>query len=236
LGDAPLVLPFVALKDYVSQGPSFSLNGRKDRQEAKARLEAFRQLAAAPETAPVLPSLEVTVYTYGWNDFGQDTRRICPRLRQKWSKSVCDDPWAALQQALPKNRFDLIDLRSLRESDQTYARSCLHPDEQNRALNLQLGKASLLCEAKVYGSGRTRFYTAAVKIDGNLGAIWIVWEDDQSEETANEMADREGKAIAAFVVKGLGSIEDFPALHETVCALRRPHSRDAPSGPDCGKA
>ena len=62
VGDTPLVLPFVALKDYVSQGLSFSLDKQKDRQAAKVRLEAFRQVAAAPQTAPVVPSLWVSIY------------------------------------------------------------------------------------------------------------------------------------------------------------------------------
>lgn len=80
VGDIPLVLPFVALKSYVSEGASFSLNRPKDHQEAKSRLEAFRQLATASQTAPTVPRLAVAINTYGWNDLGQDTSRICSRL------------------------------------------------------------------------------------------------------------------------------------------------------------
>jgi hypothetical protein len=47
------------------------------------------------------------------------------------------------------------------------------------------------------------------------------------------MTEREGKAIVAFVRYGLGSSENFQILHDTVCGLRRPGSRDSPKGPDC---
>lgn len=235
VGDAPLVLPFVALTGYVGQKQSFSFNKQKDRQAAKERLDAFRKAAANPQSAPTISEVEVTMRPYGWDDnFGTGTDRICSRLRRQWSKSLCDNPWAALQQALPNNRFDLIDLRNLTDSDKTDVGKCLSPDEHDRPVVLQPGKASLLCERKLHGPNRV--YAAAVRIDRHLGAIWYVWEGTQSEETAREMADREGKAIFAFVTNGLGSLENFAELHETVCALRRPHSVDAPAGPDCGTA
>ena len=134
IGDVSLVLPFVALRGYVSQKSSFSLNKRKDRQIAKERLETFRQAAADPQTAPTIPRLEVAMRRYGWDDFGAGTDRICARLGRQWSKFVCNNPWAALQQALPSGRFDLIDLRTLHNSAKpTSATVCIRLTDTNRS-------------------------------------------------------------------------------------------------------
>ncbi|MBX3580699.1 MAG: hypothetical protein KF810_02225 [Rhizobiaceae bacterium] len=231
VGKIPLVLPFVALPGYVSRGSSFSLNSKRDRQAANERLATFRQSAFDPRTAPTIPRLEVSVRTYGWNEFGAD--RLCDRFTRQWPRSVCDNPWAALQQALPSNSFDLIDLQILHDPVQGNVGRCLHGEDRTGLLTLQIGKASLLCKAEVSGSEKERFYTAVIALEGNLGAVWLVFEGDRVRETAMEQAQREGDAIAAFVANGLRTVENFTALHETACALRRPKSDDAPSGPDC---
>ena len=93
----------------------------------------------------------------------------------------------------------------------------------------------MVCEALVYGGDKDEFHYAVVRIDGELAALWIVWRNGQNGETAEGMTQREGQAILAFVHYALGKQESFPALHGIMCSLRRPGSRDDPSGADCTK-
>ena len=93
----------------------------------------------------------------------------------------------------------------------------------------------MVCEALVYGGDEDEFHHSVVRIDGELGALWIVWRNGQNGEMAEAMTEREGRAIVAFVQYALGGRENFPALHQIMCSLRRPGSRDAPGGADCGK-
>lgn len=81
--------------------------------------------------------------TYGWDDFGTD--RICDRLTRQWAKSVCDNPWAALRQALPGDQFDLIDLQILQDPAEDKVRNCLHAEDRTKPVTLQMGRAFLLC-------------------------------------------------------------------------------------------
>lgn len=68
--------------------------------------------------------------------------------------------------------------------------------------------------------------TAAISIKQHLAAVWTVW--DGSAETHSRQAEREGKAITAFVLNALGPIENFPALLSAACELKNP---TAPKGP-----
>lgn len=91
----------------------------------------------------------------------------------------------------------------------------------------------MVCEASNFEGNKKRFHTAVVRIDGDLGALWTVWQND---ETAEAKTEREGKAIVAFVQNAFEESEDFPALHAIMCSLRRPGSLDSPKGADCGRA
>ena len=59
VGGVPLVVPFVALGGYVSEGPSFSLDRKGDRERARQRLEAFRKSASDISTAPAVDKLAI---------------------------------------------------------------------------------------------------------------------------------------------------------------------------------
>lgn len=228
VGGLPLTLPFVALPEYVAAGPSFSLDRTGDREHAQQRLESFRTLAERPRTAPVLDKLRVDVSAYGWNDFDTSFDRICPRLSRLWARSVCDDPWAPLAQATPNNPFYLYDVGRPDAFETHWTVSGKRRSDELRAMRLKAGEVSTVCNDIV--PGETRHCTAAVLIDGNLGAVWNVWDSANSRETHRQRAEREGTAIAAFVMYALGPSENFPRLTATSCASKEPGKNDGPTG------
>lgn len=227
----PITLPWIALENYAYTPQSFSLDRGGDRKREDEQRAAFRAATADSATAPELDNLSVVVRTYGWNDSDMRQRAMCPLLTKQWSRSVCDNPWAPIRQALPVNRFSLVDLARLQ-----LRKSPANCTEGSARLVSSISKsptASLLCDFHILGAGDTRFYTAIVQVSGDLGAVWAVWEKPGSRETAAEMAIREGKAIVALVRYGLGVREDFPELHSIACQLRRPDASDGPKGSDC---
>lgn len=231
-----LVFPFIALEDYAYRKHSFSLNRSGDRQRAVSALEQLLRDSADPQRPLVLDGLTVVVRTYGWNDANMGQRQVCPLLVREWARSVCDNPWAAIQQALPANRFRLVDLRSIQIDGPNSPTNCRDDGEPRRSIPEEAEQAVMVCPAMVYGGDDDEFHTAVVRIDEDLGAVWTVWRYGQNGESAEAMTEREGKAIVAFVNHALGPRENFSALHAEMCRLRRPGSVDAPRGGDCGRA
>jgi hypothetical protein len=227
IADHALVLPFVALEHYAYRAQSFSPDDRK-RDAERARNVEDELLRDAADS---FDELAVVVQTYGWNDFDLRQREMCPLLTRAWARSVCDNPWAAIRQALPYNRFRLVDLRRLEIGDPRGPAHCV--GEERRAIPQQPGEVVMVCPALVYGGDKDEFHHAVVRIDGELGALWDVWRYGQNGETAEAMTQREGQAIIAFVQYALGREEDFPTLHGTMCNLRRPKSLAGPNGRDC---
>jgi hypothetical protein len=228
-----LILPFIALDDYAYRKQSFSLNRKGDNESAQAAWTQFLHDSTNPQKPLVVDGLSVAVRTYGW-----DNRRgkVCPLLTHKWARSICDNPWAAIQQALPNNRFRLVDLSRLQVGDPRGPADCRDDGKQSRPLPQRAGEALIVCTAMVYGGQDDQFHHAVVRIDGDLGALWTVWRYGQNGETAEAMTEREGKAIVAFVKYALGQSEKFSALRADMCGLRRPGSADNPHSPDCRRS
>lgn len=232
-----LVLPFIALEDYAYRKQSFSLDRKGDNKRTLGALNQFLNDSADPTRPVALDSLSVVVRTYGWNDFDTSQIKVCPLLTREWARSACDNPWAAIQQALPGDRFRLVDLRGFKiDDDPRGPVQCIDNGKPRRLLPQSPGEAVMVCEKLVYGGSPGEFYNAVIRIDGDLGALWTVWQHGQNGETAEAMTERQGKAIVAFVRYALGSKEDFSALHATLCHLRRPGSVDSPKGADCGRS
>ncbi|WP_245448694.1 hypothetical protein [Phyllobacterium sophorae] len=231
VGGVPLIVPFVALTGLITKKPSFSFNKQKDHQAAKERLEAFRNAASSQETAPSADQLEITMSTFGSTGVDSSREGICALLSRQWAKSVCDDPRAPLQQALPiqNNRFFLVDDRNLDVFQNHLTVGGERVWDQLQQMRLKVGEASVVCDAK--SSSKTRFCTAAISIKQHLAAVWTVW--DSSVETHARQAEREGKGITAFVIDALGPIENFPALLSAACKLRNPTTPTGPRESPC---
>lgn len=235
IAQRPLVLPFVALEEHARQGMSFSLDRQGDRRRAAKARQQFLRDSANPGQPLPLDSLSVVVDTYGWNHSELGHPPLCALLTREWARAVCDNPWASTRQALPYNRLRLLDLSRLRTTGAGRQAECRNGTPLPRALPTEPGQALLLCNAMVYGGREDQSHHAVVRIDGDLGALWTVWNYGQNGESAEAMAQREGQAIAHFVQHALGPREDFAALQARMCRLRRPDSADHPHGPDCGR-
>lgn len=230
-----LILPFIALEDYAHQKKSFSLDRRGDSERAKSALEKFLHESADPKRPLVVDDLAVGIQPYGWTGEDMRHRKMCPMLTREWAQSVCDNPWAAVQQALPA-RFRLVDLSRLQVGDPHGPVNCRENGQPHQPLPQKKGAAVMICTATVFGGRDDQHHHAVVRIDGELGALWMVWRYGQNGETAEAMTEREGKAIITFVQSSLGRSEDFRKLHPIMCQLRRPGSVDGPKGADCGHA
>ncbi len=230
-----LVLPLIALEDYACRKQSFSLDRKGDGKRALDALDLFLRDSADPSKPLEVEGLTVVVRTYGWNDGDMHQRQVCPLLTREWARSACDNPWAAIQQALP-GKFRLVDMRRMQLGEPRGVSTCRDDVKTRRPLPQRPGSAVTVCEAKVWGADDDKYHLAIVRIDGDLGALWMVWRHGQNGETADEMAEREGKAIFAFVKYGIGASERFSNLHTDICRLRRPGATDEPHETDCGPA
>ena len=223
VGEVPLSLPFIAIRDQTSMGQTFSLNRRAAREEWRAARNAFRAAASDPTTAPDLETLDLYLAVYGWgNDsYMDDWKTICPQLRNAWARSICDDPWAPLLQALPENRITLMDDRTLERFKGWTTVGGENGADHIRAMTLVRGVPDVVCDHERTSDG-TRSCTAAILVENHLMMIWGV--GDSLSETAEEKAAREGRALAAFVRLGLGRQEKYPELEAIACASRQPGS------------
>ena len=228
IGRAKLELPFIAVESATDVPMNFSLDrgGNRDRHSQAA--DAVIEASSDPHHPLELSHLTIVVGTYGWNDSDMGQRAMCPLLTRSWSRSVCDDPWAPLQWALPLNRFTLVDLESEAIRRLT---NCKDDHAFSGAMPQIEGRPYLVCKAAVVGSDD--FHQVIMRIRGSLGAAWLVWGGGQNGETAENMAGREGEAILAFVRFGIGGDEDFERLHAEACRHRRPAFLEGPDRSRC---
>ena len=232
IGGERLTLPFAALEDYAYRGVSFSLNRDRDRKRAKEAVEHLIQNATDPNNPLAFRDLAVVVRTYGWNDADMRQEEMCPLLTRAWARSVCDNPWAPIQQALPGDGFTLVDLGGLSKKDADRLFNCVEGSEPLNSIPQASEQVAIVCRKVVHPMSGRHFHTALVRIHGDLGAIWTVGQG-QYGESADAMALREGKALVLFVQNALGGTENFSELQAEMCRLRRPGSIDHPRGPDC---
>lgn len=218
-----LVLPFVALEDHAAGRMSFSLNRKADAERAAEQRTAFLLQTRDHRRPLALDLVSVTVHTYGASDFDSGRGQLCARLSRQWARSVCDDSSDVIQRALPPNRFKLVNLARLRLGDPRGPANCIHNRKHEAAPSVR-GRGVIVCPAQVYGGDEDEFHIAVVRIDGDLGAMWVVWRNGLGGESAEAMAEREGSAIALFVEAALGDREDYPRLRQSMRALQRPGS------------
>ena len=155
-------------------------------------------------------------------------------LTREWARSVCDNPWAVVQQSLP-NQFELVDLSRVRfVSPEPRIPRCASNGAPMRPFPTRPGESVLFCEEEIYGGHSGQTFVALVRIHGNLGVAWSVSDGGKSGENAEARIVREGKAIIEFVRFGIGENEDFPKLYASACELRAPKSMPGLHQLDCG--
>lgn len=217
VGEVPLVLPFIAFFDR-----SLSLGSTADRERWWQEHEAFRLASSDPATAPELQSVDLYLSVYGW---AKDThvatwQSICPQLSRAWARSSCDDPWAPLLRALPRN-MTLADVRKPERFDSWFTIGGEKRSDHIRAMTLLPGVPDIVCDRK-WSSDGARYCTAAVRVEKHLMAVWSV--GDWGGETAEVKAAREGRVLVGFLRFGLRLDERYPDLKAIACASLRPES------------
>ena len=230
VGDEVLTLPYVALSDFVYTPMSFNLGSPSgdERAQAKRQRESFLARAARRETAPTLDSITVSIATYAtYGELGQSSQ-ICPRLKRRWSISICDDAYSPIYLALPRE-FELVELGKF-EKYKHHVFAAVRGKtayDQISALTFRDDISSVSCLAyDVSGHSPGQTCLAGRIVGNRLVAIWEAWVRKDGHEKMQEKANREGRMIAQFVEKGLGGDEDFERLERAAVKL---HSPDAPT-------
>jgi hypothetical protein len=228
IGDVPLVLPLIAISGQAGMGASFTLDNKNAGAEWEDERDSFRQAADDPTTAPSLKSLEVVIYIYGWHG-DEDVplwMKMCPQLRPEWARAICDTNTSPILKSLPQ-RFTFVDGRDLDNFGWTTVGGEEARDHV-RAITFMDGQTSLICDRKRSEKG-VRHCTAAIQAGKHLLVVWSV-SDQPDRECAEAKANREGRALIAFVSLGLGPVEDFSALTTTLQSLQRPEREAANTG------
>ena len=221
VGAVPLVLPFMAMRDQISAEMLEAEGGRILQEYWWIKDDSFRVAASNPIDAPALDQIRVRVASYAFDDFAtRPWKKICGQLRRNWEKSVCDDPWAPLPNAVPYGDLQFLDDRKPSNFEGQWSGGREIVADQLRAMDLQSGRASPVFDVELGKHGRN--CTPGMSVARHLMAVWSV--RDSKSERAEAQADREGRVIVAFVNYGLGAEEDFAALLEVVCTARRPGS------------
>jgi hypothetical protein len=227
-----LVVPFIALNDYIFRKQSFSLDRKRDRAEAKKRFEEFRNAAANATTAPKIDTLEIVIGVFGQSDKFMVDMGFCSRLKRKWAKSVCVGYTSPILAAVPSHydRFYLFDNRNPNSFRNHWTVGNERVSDQIPFANLTTGTPSVICDKN--SSSSTTFCTASVLIKDHLAAVWSV--SNFGAETPAQEADRQARAITALVLDGFGPEENFERLLEVTCRSRNPKSTETGKPDPCG--
>lgn len=231
IAQRPVTLPLIALEDYGHGYIAFTLDHEGDRKSEKAKRQQFLQQTGNPNQP--LPMEQVTI-TLDWSGPEERSEMTCTMMKRKWAHAVCTNPWSAIKQALP-GRFSLVDLKTLRIRAPGSSIRCRGDAKADHPVPVQAGEVSLMCPAEVAGGADAQYYHAVLKIEGDLGAYWIVSQYGEKGEPMDAMTKREAAAITLFVRHALGQQEAYATLLQAMCGLRRPGAQDDPTtDPECG--
>jgi hypothetical protein len=213
----PLQLPLAAVNDYRRSGHAFTLDQVRAGEDREAARKNFREASASASAPLSVRKVTVVIYTWGWDDFGHHdlNQTICPALAREWARSICDNPWSALQQSLP-GRFDLAEEGNL-EPFQTsfFAGGNMTQADHLRNMILSADETQIACDPDHMMTGQN-LCTAARRVGPGLLAIWIEKADVSAEDLQNA-----GDAVAALVKFGLGRDEHHDQLMNIACKARR---------------
>lgn len=117
----------------------------------------------------------------------------CALLNRQWARDICTDTWSGRLKDLPSSfvLYDDTEFGNVLTGTQRIGRARIP------------GKPEVDC-AKV-----SKFCTAALPITPRLYAVWDIWLRNSPSETANERAQRQGRAIYQLVKYGFGKKENF---------------------------
>ena len=195
IGGQHIVTPAVAIgmPDH-----TFDLSGLKPEKSLKDR---FRLEASDPSNPIRADKLDLTIQQYQYAGENPSSRNICALLTRKWSQSLCVGAYDGLLRRLPK-RLELLDRNKLDLLQYNWTVGKERQYDQVKDMALRPSVTEIGCDRQ------SQFCTAVVDVLPGLLAVWTVWSDGKTGETAQAMADAQGAAIVQFVRRALGPVED----------------------------
>lgn len=174
-------------------------------QDSRSKIKD-KHLSNDPTKPTTLVHIDLLIRQYQYTGELTASAGICPLLKRAWSDAWCRGEAKGLLSRLPE-KFDLFDQNELEhlKSYRTVGGERVY--DQLSAVPSRAGLPSVGCDT---GS---RFCTASVEVSPRLLAIWTVW-NDETGTGATQMAETQGLAIAQFVQRAIGKIED-PTLLNT---------------------
>jgi hypothetical protein len=195
LGGQHIVMPAVAIR-----GPdhTFDLNPTRPEKSLKQRLKSE---ASDPGNPMKVDKLGVLVREYRYTGEHTASTGICPLLKRLWSQVLCRGEHRGVLKRLPE-KFDLLDRGKLDLLTRIWTVGRERQYDQVKEMAIRPGITEIGCDQE------SQYCTAMVEVLPNLLAVWMVWGDEKTASTAEQMAHVQGSAIVQFVRRALGPDED----------------------------
>ena len=164
-----------------------------------------RNMGENPAKPQIVRSMRVFVEIY--RTFGErfSSQGICPILSREWARNICENKRPGQLKNLPqsflllnRDHIDILKRYPTVGKERQY--------DQIVEMRFEPGQSEIGCDKE------SKFCTAIVTIDPKLIAVWTVWSENDSPNSASNMAERQGRAIFQLVENGLGKIEDFSEI------------------------
>jgi hypothetical protein len=188
-----IVVPIVALR---GPGEVFTIGDK-----LVSDSETLKTKAADPNNPMPVDSIALGIYEYKYVRERNESVKICPLLKRHWAQRVCRGDYNVALKLLPET-FDLIDRNKVERLKNRGTAGGENQYDQVKDMSLRLGVAEIGCDKA------SKFCTSAVATLPNLIAVWTVWSDENTGESASQMSNRQGAALTEFVRRAIGPIED----------------------------
>ena len=194
IGGQHIVIPVVAIRQ-----PDYTFDLARGRPESMK--ETLQTKASDPTEPMKMAKVDLLIRQYQYTGEHLASLGICPLLKRRWSETLCRGQHQGLLRRLPEE-FDLLDRSrlDLLRSSFTVGRERVY--DQVKDMAMRPGVTEIGCDKQ------SRFCTAVVEVLPGLLAVWTVWSNEQTGNTAQQMAETEGPAIVQFVRRAIGPTED----------------------------
>jgi hypothetical protein len=196
IGGQNITIPAIAVR-----GPDHTFDLGAHARSKRSLKATLKSEASDPAHPMKVDSLDLIVREYQLSGERLDASEMCPLLMRHWAQAVCRGEHRGLLRRLPE-KFDLLDRASLDLLKDHWTVGKERKYDQVKNMAMRPGVTELGCDRD------SRFCTAMVEVLPGLLAVWTVWGDEKTGETAGTMADTQGAAIVQFVRRALGPAED----------------------------
>lgn len=194
IGGQHIVIPAVAMRqpEHV-----FKLaGGRSDDLKKELQIRASN-----PAEPMKVEKIDLSIRQYQYTGEQLASIGICPLLKRKWSQTLCRGQHQGVLSRLPE-KFDLLDRDRLDILKSALTIGKERQLDQVEDMSVRPGVTEIGCDKQ------SQFCTAMVEVLPGLLAVWIVWSNEKTGITAEQMADAQGTAIVQFVRRAIGPAED----------------------------